>query len=193
MTLEQSATNHYQQQFHPTNNAKQKFLSSTFKTKPSSSSGRDIIKYPTCSNTCPLCATKSSHDMKIKILLVLTLLLTLGKISIAQSLVGVWKGTSLCQIKNSPCHDENVVYHISKNSSGDSYQIDASKIIDGKENDMGTLNFSFNAQQKILFLVDSVKNVKWEFKISGKEMHGTLISKGTLSRIIDLKKEDSIK
>ncbi len=131
--------------------------------------------------------------MKIKPLLVLTFLLAFGKISIAQSLVGVWKGTSLCQVKNSSCHDENVVYHISKNSSGDSYQVDASKIIDGKENDMGILNFSFNAPQKILFLVDSVKNVKWEFKISGKEMHGTLISKGTLFRIIDLKKEESIK
>jgi len=71
--------------------------------------------------------------------------LVVGEISIAQSLVGDWKGTSLCQVKNSPCHDENVVYHISKICSGDSYQIDASKIIDGKENDMGTLNFSFNA------------------------------------------------
>jgi hypothetical protein len=119
--------------------------------------------------------------------------LALGRISIAQSLVGVWKGTSLCQVKTSSCHDENVVYHISKNSSGDLYQVDASKIIDGKEDDMGTLNFSFNAQQKILFLVDSVKNVKWEFKISGKEMHGTLISKGILFRIIDLKKEDTSK
>ena len=139
------------------------------------------------------CATKISHDMKIKTLLVLTFLLALGKISIAQSLVGVWKGTSLCQVKNSPCHDENVVYHITKNGSGDSYQVDASKIIDGKEDDMGILNFSFNAQQKILFSVDSVKSVKWEFKISGNEMHGTLISKGTLIRIIDLKKEDSTK
>ena len=63
----------------------------------------------------------------------------------------------------------------------------------GKRTIWESLNFSFNAQQKILFLVDSVKNVKWEFKISGKEMHGTLISKGTLFRIIDLKKEDSIK
>ena len=131
--------------------------------------------------------------MKFKPLLIFLFLLALGKISIAQSLVGVWKGTSLCQVKNSSCHDENVVYHISKNSSGDSYQVDASKIIDGKEDDMGMLNFSFNAQQKILFLVDSVRNGKWEFKISGKEMHGTLISKGTLVRIIDLKKEDSIK
>ena len=135
-------------------------------------------------------ATKTSHDMKIKTLLVLTFLLALGKISIAQPLVGVWKGTSLCQIKNSQCHDENVVYHISKNSNGDSYQVDASKIIDGKENDMGTLNFSFNAQQKILYLIDSVQQVKWEFKVTGKEMHGTLTSRGKLYRIVDLKRED---
>ena len=135
-------------------------------------------------------ATKTSHDMKIKTLLVLIFLLALGKISIAQPLVGVWKGTSLCQIKNSQCHDENVVYHISKNSNGDSYQVDASKIIDGKENDMGTLNFSFNAQQKILYLIDSVQQVKWEFKVTGKEMHGTLTSRGKLYRIVDLKRED---
>jgi hypothetical protein len=54
---------------------------------------------------------------------------------------------------------------------------------------MGTLSFSFDPQKKILFLVDSVKNIRWEFKISGKEMHGTLISKGNLYRIIDLKRE----
>ena len=128
--------------------------------------------------------------MKIKTLLIFPFLLALGKISVAQSLVGVWKGTSLCQVKNTSCHDENVVYHISKNSSGDSYQVDASKIIDGKEDDMGTLNFSFNAQQKILYLIDSVQQVKWEFKVTGKEMHGTLTSSGKLIRIVDLKKEE---
>jgi hypothetical protein len=95
-------------------------------------------------------------------LAVVTLLLTLGKVSTAQSLTGVWKGTSLCQVKNSPCHDESVVYHISKGSRSDSYQISASKIIDGKENDMGTLNFTFDPHQKILFLIDTLKQVKWE-------------------------------
>ena len=128
--------------------------------------------------------------MKIKIVVVLTFLLPLGKVSTAQSLTGDWKGASLCRVKNSPCHDENVVYHISKDSSSGSYQVSAGKIIDGKENDMGTLNFSFDRQQKILFLVDSVKQVRWEFKITGKEMHGTLISKGNLYRSIDLKRED---
>jgi hypothetical protein len=130
------------------------------------------------------------YDMKIKILLLLTCLLALGKVSTAQSLIGVWKGTSLCQVKNSPCHDENVVYHISKIGRDDSYQIGASKIIDGKEDDMGTLNFTFDPQLKILFSVDSAKQFRWEFKITGKEMHGTIILKGNLYRIIELKKED---
>ena len=128
--------------------------------------------------------------MKSQTLLLHALFLLFGKISPAQTLNGNWKGTSLCQIKNSPCHDEIVVYHISKDSGSNSYLVNAGKIIEGKENDMGALNFSFDPNQMILFLVDSVQQVKWEFKVTGKEMHGTLISKGKLFRIIDLKRED---
>jgi hypothetical protein len=128
--------------------------------------------------------------MKIRIALLLPLLLTIAKVSTAQSFAGVWRGTSLCQVKNSSCNDERVVYHISEGSSRDSYQIVASKVIGGKENDMGTLYFTWDPKRKILFLIDSVKQVKWEFKISGKEMHGTLISKGNLYRVIDLKREN---
>jgi hypothetical protein len=112
-----------------------------------------------------------------------------GKISIARSLAGTWKGTSLCQDKNSSCHDENVVYYISKDSGANSYQIDGKKIIDGKEHDMGTLAFLLDPGKNILFLADSINHFKWEFKISGMEMHGTLISNGNLFRVIDLKKE----
>ena len=128
--------------------------------------------------------------MKSQTLLLLTLFLLFGKISTAQSLNGNWKGTSVCQIKNSQCHNEIVVYHISKDSESNSYKVDAGKIVDGKENDMGTLKFSFDPKQKILLLVDSVGQVKWEFKLTGNEMHGTLISKGKLYRIVDLKRED---
>jgi len=55
---------------------------------------------------------------------------------------------------------------------------------------MGTLNFTFDPQLNILVSVDSANKIRWEFKVTGKEMHGTLMSKGNLSRIIDLKKED---
>jgi hypothetical protein len=128
--------------------------------------------------------------MKVRILLLLTILLALGKVSTGQSLIGTWKGTSICQQKNSPCHDEVVVYHISKADSANLYQVSASKIIDGKESDMGILNLRFDPQLKTLSLVDSVKQVMWEFKITGNEMHGTLVVKGNLFRIVDLKKED---
>jgi hypothetical protein len=116
----------------------------------------------------------------------LALLLTLEKNSKAQSFAGVWKGESLCQDKNSSCHDEKVVYHISKGNSANSYQVDAGKIIDGKEIDMGTLNFVYDPTEKILFLADSANQVRWEFKLTGKEMHGTLISHGQLFRIVNL-------
>ena len=128
--------------------------------------------------------------MKYKILFLYIFFIALGKFSTAQSLIGVWKGTSICQVKNSPCHDENVVYHISKNSTPNTYKVNAGKIIDGKENDMGTQNLTFDPRLNILFLIDSVKQIKWEFKLTGKEMHGTLMSKGILFRIINLKKED---
>lgn len=52
--------------------------------------------------------------MKVQNLIVLLIVLTFGKSVTAQSFEGVWNGTSLCQVKNSPCHDEIVVYHISK-------------------------------------------------------------------------------
>jgi hypothetical protein len=131
--------------------------------------------------------------MKKQFLTLITAVLLLackGKTSTAQSLVGNWKGTSVCQVINSPCHDEIVVYHISNDSSNHSYTDDAGKIVNGKEMDMGTLKFSFNAQQKLLYLTDSVAQIKWEFKVSSNKMHGTLISKGNLFRVVDLKRED---
>ena len=128
--------------------------------------------------------------MKSQTLLTLTLFLLIGKISTGQTLDGNWKGTSLCQIKNSSCRDEFVVYHISKNSGNNSYRVSASKIIEEKESDMGTIDFSFDPKQKTLYLIDSVQQVRWEFKVTGKEMHGTLTSRGKLYRIVHLKRED---
>ena len=126
--------------------------------------------------------------MKLLTLSILTAFLLITNISVAQSLEGIWKGTSLCQIKNSPCHDENVVYHISKDGEN-SYQVVANKIIDGKEDYMGTIIFTFDPKERILISIDNDRQVKWEFKLTDNQMHGTLISKGKLFRIIDLKKE----
>lgn len=128
--------------------------------------------------------------MKFQNLIVLMTLLTFGKSVSAQSFEGIWKGTSLCQVKNSPCHDEIVVYHVSKDSTGASYKMIANKIVNEKEEYMGTIPFTYEEKQKIFVSIDSVRNARWEFKVTGNAMKGTLVYKGDLYRIIDVKKEN---
>jgi len=128
--------------------------------------------------------------MKLQNSILLLFILLSGNITVAQTFEGKWKGTSLCQVRNSPCHDETVVYYISKKGAGKSYEMVANKIVNGKEEDMGTILFIYDDQQKTFVSVDSVRSAKWEFKITGKEMKGTLLYKGNLFRIVDVKKED---
>jgi hypothetical protein len=127
--------------------------------------------------------------MKFQNLIVLLIILIPGKSLTAQSFEGVWKGTSLCQVKNSPCHDEVVVYHISKDSTGKSYEVIANKIVNGKEEYMGTIQFTYDDKQKVFVSIDS-GNARWEFKVTGNTMKGTLMNKGDLYRIVDVKKEN---
>ena len=104
---------------------------------------------------------------------------------------GIWKGTSLCQVKPSACHDENVVYHISKKSAN-VYTIQANKIVNGAEEDMGTFDSVVydEAKQTLTFIMKDRQgrsNV-WSFKLDSMQMHGTLTQENTLFRIVELKK-----
>lgn len=102
-------------------------------------------------------------------------------------LPGAWKGTSICQVKNSPCHDEVVVYHISKGKKSGEYTVLANKIVNGIEEEMGTIQFMFDEKQSELtgsFRTDDT----WKFKLSGNKLDGTLYVKGVLYRIINLQK-----
>ena len=128
--------------------------------------------------------------MKLQRSILLLFILIYGKTVRAQSFEGIWKGTSICQIKNSPCHDEIVVYHISKDSTGKSYDMIANKIVDGKEVYMGTISFTYDNQQKVFVSVDSARKARWEFRITGNAMKGTLMYKGDLYRVVDVKKEN---
>jgi len=128
--------------------------------------------------------------MKFQKLIVPLFIFLHGKSITAQSLEGIWKGTSLCQMKNSSCHDEIVVYHISRDSTGKSYEVIGNKIVNGKEENMGTLSFTYNDQQKTFVCVDSARNARWEFKLTGNTMKGSLKYKGDLIRVVDVKKEN---
>ena len=102
---------------------------------------------------------------------------------------GIWTGTSLCTIKDSPCHDERVVYHITEPDAGGSLKIQADKIIDGKAEDMGTLDCTYAKAD--MTIVCEMKNGVWKFKVQGKRMDGTLtLSDKRLYRNISVKKEN---
>ena len=100
-------------------------------------------------------------------------------------LIGTWKGTSICQIKNSSCHDEAVVYHISKNKGVDTFYINASKIVNGVEDEMGILPFVYN--KKTNQLTSTAYGI-WTFDVERNKLEGTLLVHGDLYRKIKLTK-----
>ena len=97
-------------------------------------------------------------------------------------LVGLWKGTSICQIKNSPCHDEIVVYHISRTDTADIFRMAMNKIVNGAEEEMGALTCTYHAKDQLL--VSREFNGDWKFHVEGRRLSGTLWYKGRLYRII---------
>ena len=103
------------------------------------------------------------------------------------SIVGIWKGTSLCQVKGSSCHDEIVIYHISKGSGIDTFNIKANKLVNGIEEDMGILQFKFD--RKTNQLISIAGKGTWTFAVKNKSLDGTLTVQGILYRIIKLSKQ----
>jgi hypothetical protein len=103
-------------------------------------------------------------------------------------LTGTWKGTSICQIKSSPCHDEISVCHISKTGKEGIYRLIMNKMVNGVEEDMGVLDFTYDAAAGTLTYKDEARNAEWKFTIKGRTIDGTAYVKGQLYRIIKLTK-----
>jgi hypothetical protein len=105
------------------------------------------------------------------------------------SVAGVWKGTSICQVKPSPCHDEVVVYHISPGKKPQEFNIIMNKIVNGVEEEMGAIPATYDLRSHKLTGI--MKNYPaWNFVVKGKVMDGTLLLQdGTLYRIIHVQKQ----
>jgi len=67
-----------------------------------------------------------------------------------------------------------VVYHISKEKGPGKFQIIADKIVDGKMVNMGTLDFTYEEENKAL--VCTFKNGTFRLIIAGNKMEGTLVT-----------------
>ena len=107
----------------------------------------------------------------------------------APVLVGDWMGDSICQVKNSPCHDEKVVYHIAKGSEQNHLKVSADKIVDGKAIDMGTLDFTYDPGHGSL--LSETEGRVWQFVVKGNKMDGTLtMPDRTIYRRVSLTKTE---
>jgi hypothetical protein len=97
---------------------------------------------------------------------------------------GMWKGTSLCQIKESPCHDEVVVYHVSRGAAEDRVVITMNKVVEGKEEEMGSVDCVDGGGRGVLTCNTDGRGV-WSFTLAGDAMTGTLMYRGQLYRRIE--------
>jgi hypothetical protein len=109
-----------------------------------------------------------------------------------EPLVGLWTGDSICTPVRPACHDEKAAYHVTLGERPDSISMLMNKIVNGKEEEMGTMEYTVDAAKKTLrgeIKGQSVQSV-WEFSWSGSEMRGTAtqLPSGEVIRNITLKK-----
>ena len=86
--------------------------------------------------------------------------------------IGVWRGTSLCLVHPSACHDEVVVYRIAPMKTADSVSFGAFKIVNGQEEEMGALACHVTAQGAQLTC--RIPRGVWRFMIRGDSLVGEL-------------------
>jgi hypothetical protein len=88
--------------------------------------------------------------------------------------VGVWRGTSLCRVRPSPCKDEIVVYRITRVNASDSLSLDGRRIVNGQEEEMGVLGCRSAASGAQITC--TMPNGVWRFTIRGDSLVGELRS-----------------
>ena len=95
-------------------------------------------------------------------------------------IVGTWRGTSICTAAGKPnCHDETVVYHVREltstspsDASAEQVQIVMNKIVQAKEDSMGTLTCAHAAGPHLVAC--PMRGWTWTFKLAGDTLSGTL-------------------
>ena len=107
----------------------------------------------------------------------------------SERVVGVWRGHSTCMVKTSPCHDEVNVYHVSAIPAMPGiYFVSGNKVMDGKEEVMGTGEWRYEAATHTL--VYEFPRGVFRLKIEVDNMTGDLkLPDGTLYREIQLQRD----
>jgi Protein of unknown function (DUF3224) len=90
-------------------------------------------------------------------------------------LLGDWTGESACVGNLPSCHDEKVIYHLSS-TAPNKVTIAADKLVDGKPEPMGTLEFQYDAVKETLTgeFQNARYRARWVYTVKGSTMEGTL-------------------
>ena len=105
---------------------------------------------------------------------------------------GTWEGTSLCQVKASPCHDEHVIYRFKKTAPGH-YTLEAYKVVAGQEQYMGPIDMTLDASGQLLSGSNRDRlgiEHPWLFTLRGTHMSGRALTApaGKIFRLIEIDK-----
>ena len=105
------------------------------------------------------------------------------------SFTGVWKGDSVCQIKDSPCHDEASVYYVSRGAEPNTFQMKMNKIVQGKEETMGAVNCRTDSTAgSYVCRLNDLSTWTWHLNKGG--LDGEMLYRGQLYRKIHLIRTD---
>ena len=102
---------------------------------------------------------------------------------------GTWRGNSECVIKNGACHDEINVYRFSELAARPGwFSGTGSKVVNGKEISMGTLNWQYDKKSHIL--ENNNPSGSFRLSVNDDKIDGTLIllPDGIVYRRIHLRK-----
>lgn len=135
----------------------------------------------------------------MKFLTAFTAFLLTAHVGLAQknaSIEGTWTGTSICLVRNSPCHDEQVVYRIARigaDSAGITpLRVTMTKIVNGKEEDMADLApcaFTHSTASLHCPMPPAARAGDWSFTATGDKLDGGLwVRGGTKFRDIHVKR-----
>ena len=104
-------------------------------------------------------------------------------------LTGEWRGSSICQVRPSPCNDEQAVYMIERKGAG--YLVHFGKMVNGKAEEFGASTGTFDARSGRLTVVGHGRggDFTWYFQVRGGRLTGSLdLPNGTAYRKADLRR-----
>jgi len=121
--------------------------------------------------------------------MILGLVLLSGAMASGQAVqvAGVWRGHSVCTVKNSPCHDETNVYRISTVKDNPAqFTVTGSRMVGGEEVAMGPASqWDYDAPRQTL--TTALGKGRFRLRVDGDKMEGEItLADGTVYRRIQL-------